>query len=93
MVAAARGAGALDAGFAASQKIDHVCGPCHSSLACRTRGCHVGSQSQESCSGGGDVVKTAEVLKKETGFAGLVAAMVAEYRSDLSWNVKTVKQI
>jgi hypothetical protein len=41
----------------------------------------------------GDVAKTAEALKKETGFAGPVAAMVAEYRSDLSWNVKTVKQI
>lgn len=41
----------------------------------------------------GDVVKTAEALKKETGFAGPVAAMVAEYRSDLSWTVKTVKQI
>lgn len=41
----------------------------------------------------GDVAKTAEALKTETGFAGPVAAMVAEYRSDLSWNVKTVKQI
>jgi len=41
----------------------------------------------------GDVVKTAEALKKETGFAGRVAAMVAEYRSDLNWNVKTVKRL
>ena len=41
----------------------------------------------------GDVAKAAEALKKETGFSGPVVAMVAEYRSDLSWNVKTVKQI
>ena len=41
----------------------------------------------------GDVAKTADALKKETGFSGRVAAMVAEYRSDLNWNVRTVKQI
>jgi hypothetical protein len=41
----------------------------------------------------GDVAKAAEALKKGTGFSGPVAAMVAEYRSDLSWNVKIVKRI
>ena len=41
----------------------------------------------------GDVARTAEALKKETGFAGPVAAKVAEYRSDLRWNVKIVKRI
>ena len=41
----------------------------------------------------GDVAKTADALKRETGFMGRVAAMVAEYRSDLNWNVKTVMQI
>ena len=41
----------------------------------------------------GDASKTAEALKKETGFSGPVAAMVAEYRSDLRWNVKVVKRI
>jgi hypothetical protein len=41
----------------------------------------------------GDVAKTAAALKAETGFSGAVAAIVAEYRSDLSWNVKVVKRI
>ena len=41
----------------------------------------------------GDVAGTAEALKKETGFAGPVAAMVAEYRSNLSWNVRVVRRI
>lgn len=41
----------------------------------------------------GDVSKTAEALKKETGFAGPVAALVAEYKSDLSWNVKAIKRV
>lgn len=40
-----------------------------------------------------DVAKTAEALKTETGFAGAVAAMVAQYRADLRWNVKVVKRI
>jgi|HubBroStandDraft_5_1064220.scaffolds.fasta_scaffold301260_2 hypothetical protein len=41
----------------------------------------------------GDVTKTAEALKKETGFSGPVVAMIAEYRSNLSWNVRAVKRI
>jgi hypothetical protein len=40
----------------------------------------------------GDVSATAEALKKATGFSGPVAALVAEYKSDLSWNVKAVKR-
>ncbi|HUO94446.1 MAG TPA: carbonic anhydrase [Rhizomicrobium sp.] len=41
----------------------------------------------------GDVAKTAAAFKTETAFAGAVAAMVAEYRSDLHWNVRVVKRI
>jgi Putative carbonic anhydrase len=40
----------------------------------------------------GDVAGTAEALKKETGFSGPVVALVAEYKSDLNWNVKAVKR-
>jgi hypothetical protein len=37
-----------------------------------------------------DVRKTAQALKTETGFAGPVSALVAEYHSDLNWTVKPV---
>lgn len=39
-----------------------------------------------------DVVATARTLKTVTGFTGPVAAMVAQYRADLDWNVKLVRQ-
>jgi hypothetical protein len=39
-----------------------------------------------------DAAATAQALKTETGFAGPVAALVAEYRSDLNWTLKLVKQ-
>jgi len=37
-----------------------------------------------------DVVATAEALKKETGFAGPVRAIIAVYHTDMKWDLKDV---
>jgi len=37
-----------------------------------------------------DVVATAEALKRETGFAGPVRALIAVYHTDTTWDLKDV---